>query len=242
MRHKRGDARGDGKVFLAYLKRGSKSYERWVQPRVLEQIKQKQKAYRQSRYEAYKKAKEGVGRPSIGARHPETGLLFITVTSTGKEVWGDQEMLDTYRRRQKERTRKCSKRRYKSAPPPTVCVGDRHPTRDGLFAILVNKVRVKYGTAEELRLAREATRQKSARYRKANRQKYLDKYRAAADFLKANPHLKRSRGDLDPITGKLFWSYSSCCLERWVTPGRFEELQRKAKERRMAKSQGRLSP
>ena len=236
--HKRGDVRADGKVFLGYARGRSKTYERWVEPHKLVELKQKQKAYRQSRYEAYKRSVEGRGRPAVGQLDPVTGLYFLTVSSTGKEMWGDKEALEEMRRRMSLRCRRHAKRKYEAAPLPTVCVGDRHPSRDGLYVIKVSKVQIKYGTAEELRLSREATREKSRRYRAKNRQRFLDKYRERKDFLDRNPHLKRSRGDIDPITGKLFWGYSSTCIERWVTREQFEELRTRTRERYRSERRG----
>jgi hypothetical protein len=42
------------------------------------------------------------------------------------------------------------------------------------------------------------------------------------EFLKQNPHMRRSRGDVDPMTGLIFFVYGSRGKEIWLTKEEFE--------------------
>jgi hypothetical protein len=235
----RGTVRADGKVFWAYKSRNGKKFECWVTPEQLKKWDEGRRRYVQAKRAEYLDQQSKLPpeeRNHFGKYNPENGLYFIKVGTNGKPMWGNLEKLQKYKKALIDNDAKYRKNLKDNLPPPSVCVGDKHPTDNNLYVIRIWSNKVYYGTLEKLNSRRqksvESGRLYSAKNREAIRTRALNKRKKLREFLAENPHLKFSRGDVDPITNQFFWGYSCIGKEVWLDQETFKNRRNTHNEKR----------
>lgn len=235
---KRKTVRQDGKMFWAYRYKKGKKIEVWLSPDVFERWDETRRKYTRKRYDEFvKKIKDGSQdkKYSRGKYDPETGLYFIRVSTCGKPVFGSIEELQKYINQNRKAKRKYYSRCSK-LNPPSVCVGDPHPTTEGLFVKRIYGNKVFYGTIEEAKKHLDSRRQSYKKYKQNNKAAIKERSKnirnARMEKIKMNPILKRRRGDIDPVLGKIFWEYNYLGNEIWLHREEFEKKHAKIKQDR----------
>lgn len=227
---RRGTVREDGKVFWAYKLRKNKKYEQWITREKFEQydgVRIKRYKLLKEKYQESQDKLPPDQRNFLGRCDPETGLYFIRLQTNGKPKFGTLEELENYKKNRRRLQRECYAKIKSITPPPSVCLGDKHPTDPNLVVVEIRSHKVKYGPIEKLQKRREKIKQSSVIYRQLNGKKIVDKYREIRQKKlqerKKNLNLKFRRGDIDPITKWKFWGYSALGNEIWIHPDEFVE-------------------
>jgi hypothetical protein len=225
---RRGTVREDGKVFWAYRKTKTRTGEIWVSRDTFLKYEASRIKYSQSKMMAYKKSQESLPpdeRNYLGKYNPENGLYFIRVYASGTPRYGTLEDLQNYKLKRRRQQRDCYKLNKTKIPASSVCLGDKHPNDPNLVVVEIRGHKVKYGPMQKLEKRRENIRLSGIEYRKIKGKKIVEKSREIRQkklqFLRENPHLKYSRGDLNPLTGWKFWGYSALGNEIWLHPDDF---------------------
>lgn len=221
-RIKRGTARADGKVLWRYVK-GEPKY---ISKSQYDKMEETRKAYVRmchARYKARQAAKPPTERNYIGKYDHHSGLYFIGITSSGKEMWGTKAKLEAYRNRLNLR-RKEFKERNKTNVAPTAKFGDPHPTKHNLFVILIVGSRIYYGSKKRIERIKES---RAISYRLRNL-KWQNKRR----MLLSGLAVRYRRGDRHPTLDLMFWEYTQYAKEKWLPPAEFAIRRQSEIERR----------
>lgn len=243
MHIKRNTERPDGKLFWGYKNKNGRRVEIWITKIQFEKRNNTRLNYIRKKHEEYKQKQLSLPveeRNYMGKYNPETGLYFIRVSTVAKEVWGSLEQLNHIRDLNKKATKKYYKK-CNSMNKPHVVPGDPHPTQDDLFVVRIMGGKVFYGTKEQYldkaRRARLIYKNYKQRHREKIKRRKKESKEKVFNFLKEHPHLRRSRGDIDPIYGKIFWQYNDCGKEIWMRPEEFVKKRNKANANRNLKRQ-----
>lgn len=234
MHIKRGTERSDGKVFWGYDYDSKDLKEVWITKIQFEKREMTRRSYLRKKIEDYKQKQLSLPKEErnyMGKYNPETGLYFIRVGSSGKEVWGTIEKLTHIRQLNKKARKKYHKKCY-SIEKPNLVAGDPHPFEKGLFVVRTVGGKVFYGTKEQYLSKSERLRKTYKKYKLNHREEIERRKKQAKEkfvnFFRENPHLKRRRGDVDPVLNKVFWQYSVAGKEIWMSPEAFKEKRDKA--------------
>ena len=238
MQIKRKTVRQDGKMFWAYRYKQGQKKEVWLSPDVFKKWDETRRKYARKQYDEFlKKYKNGSQDKKYcrGEHDPETGLYFIRVSTCGKPVWGSIEELQKYIGQNRKAKRKYYSR-CSSLNPPSVCVGDPHPTTAGLVVKRIYGHKVYYGTIEEAKKHTDSRKESYKKYKQKNKEAIKQRSKnirnARMEKIKMNPILKRRRGDIDPVLGKIFWEYNYLGNEIWIHKDDFEKKHAKIKQDR----------
>jgi hypothetical protein len=233
IRLKRGAVREDGKIFYAYRSCKRNSTAIWLSPESYKRVIDRDRARSKRLLQNYKEKQNSLPpeeRNYKGKFIPETGLYFAYVNTSGVPIYKNEAEYNKWLERRRSTHRRFHAR-CKQLPAPSCLLGDPHPTIPNLFVKRIYGHKVTYGTLEEAtraRLKRNESCKKHRDIHKERRKKRLQELRnARMNFLKENPHLRRSRGDIDPVLGQIFWGYSNMGNELWYDPARFAEKKAK---------------
>ncbi len=225
---RRGTVREDGRVFWAYRVRKGKRYEAWVTKESFAKFEATRKKYSQSGVKKYKEEQEKLPpeqRNYLGKYNPENGLYFIRIYMNGTPRYGTLEDVQNFKIKRKQQQKSNYYKSKAEIPPPSVCLGDPHPTDPNLVVVTIRGHNVKYGPIEKLQKRRERIRQAGIIYRKSKGNELVKKYKEIRHQklkkIKENPELKFRRGDVNPITNWKFWGYSALGNEVWLHPDEF---------------------
>jgi len=225
---KRRTVREDGKIFWGYKRYKKSKYPIWIRPETFAKWEEVRRAgaRRKNLRDKEKARKIYENPPKFGTFNPETGLFYLRKTADGIGRWGTRDEYEKLKERINKYKKAYVERCKLKYPVPEICPGDKHPTKEGLFVIRIIGHKPQYGTWQEYVNRKEKMLQIYKNYRKNNKEQIKEKRKsarqAAFDMLAQNPHLRRKRGDIDPIFKKLFWKYNGIGKEMWVTPEEFE--------------------
>lgn len=243
MRIKRKTERPDGKVFWAYAIKNGKRVEIWISRAQFEKRENTRRKYVRQKQQEYQKNQLSLPddqRNYIGKYNPENGLYFIRVSTVGKAVWGSLEQLNHLRNLNKKARKKYYIKCY-TMQKLAVVPGDPHPTQEGVFVVRIMGGKVFYGTKDQYLEKSKKLINNYKKYKSKNKEEIKRRKKECREkninFLKQHPHLKRSRGDIDPICRKIFWQYNEYGKEVWMRPEVFEKKRNKANANRNLKRQ-----
>lgn len=219
-----GTIREDGMVYW----RARKGIPIWITAEQYKKRIESQKKYVKLCAAEYKRrqlAKPPGERNYIGRYDEAKNLYFITVSSSGKEVWGTKEQLLRYRQKIARNRKRFTDRNF-TLPQTNLKFGDPHPTKPGLFVILLSGNKAYFGDKERFKKVRER-RLQAGRKRDV---KNIRKRREAA----SRTHSRHKRGFVHPTTHLVFWEYDKCYKEVWLKPDEFKVKWEQSKARRKA--------
>jgi hypothetical protein len=236
---KRGTVRKDGKIFWCYKIKNGTRFPCWLTPEQFKNWDAKRKEYslkKRAEYKAQQAALPPEERNYTGKQDPVTGLYFLQVLNNGKPQFGNLEQLKEFQLKVRLRSKKYHTKCRQQNPPPSVCIGDKHPTDANLCVIKIWGNKVYYGTWEKLQKRRESHRRKDQNYRDMNRER-LNQHRSAIkkkvmEVFKTNPELKMKRGYINPITKEIFWVYDAYGREVWLHIDEFNRRRNNACQKR----------
>lgn len=229
IKFRKGDVREDGRLFWAYEGKASLKRPIWLTPKSFAKMNETAKARNKRHLERYKEEQSKLPpeeRNYRGKFIPETGMYFAYVSTSGKAVYktADEYKAWVFRLR---KTCRAYHSRCKKLPAPSCVVGDRHPTDPNLYVKRIYGHKVFYGTFDEAQKSAKAAQDRNIKHKLKNRIQIKKRCKQLRDErLKHtidNPELRRKRGDIDPVLGKVFWEYSVCGFERWLSKEKFEE-------------------
>ncbi len=228
---RKGFVRDDGKIFWSYKSsKNKKKYQVWLTKEKFDQYESARITSYKRRIEKYKKNQEKLPieqRNFKGKYNPETGLYFICLHASGTPKFGTLAELEAYKLKRREQQRIAYEKRKSKIPPPNVCLGDKHPSIPDLVVVEIKNHKVKYGPVEKLQKRRERIKLLSTIYRQKKGKEIVEKYKQIRHEKqkqrKENPHLKFSRGDVNPLTKWKFWTYSALGNEVWLPPEEFDK-------------------
>ena len=211
--HKEGFQREDGKYYWLYNK--TKKKHIWLTKEQLERRKATRSAYRKACIEEYNKRqakKAPEDRNYFGKYSFAKNKYFISVSSSGKEVWYVKEKFLKFKM-QCQKNKRNFVERLKQFDGKHVKIGDVCPDNPSLFCIFKIGNKPYYGTAKKLKQWREA---RAMSYRKRNiknRKHRREKLRMLEKRLR--------RGDVHPENNMIFWEYNCKGKEIWLPSDEF---------------------
>jgi len=223
MKYKCGTRREDGMVFW---RRHKTKGDIWITEEQYKKRTSAEKAYRQRAYEEYKRRlakKKPDERPTFGQYCPRREKYYLGVSSTGKEEWVTKERLERHKIKSKRNKRKHVERLLK-LPKTGLKIGDQNPDNPKEYVVFFIGNKPYFGTLEHLKRVKEA---RAIAYRK--RDIKAKKIRAERLARLENRH---RRGDIDPITNKIFWDYDRIAKEIWLDPEIYHRKRQKDLEKR----------
>jgi hypothetical protein len=234
----RGTTRPDGKMFWAYRYRYGKKTEIWIKPEQYQRRENTRIAYARNRNNKMREKIQAVPleeRNHVGKYCPEKGLYFLRSYVSGNAVYGTLEELKAFRLKQKKRNRNYLDSCKERFPLPNLSFGDQHPNDPNLFVVAVRRNKLFFGTREQYESKRQRLNESYKKYKQKNREIIKIKNKKITEektkFLNENPHLKRFRGDIDPLFNKIFWGYSSIHNEVWLKPDVYHQRRLRANKR-----------
>jgi hypothetical protein len=237
IKFKKGDIREDGRLFWKYDGKVCLGRPIWLTPESFAKMENSVKSRNKRHLERYKEEQSKLPpeeRNYRGKFIPETGLYFAYVSTSGKAVYKTAEEYKAWIFKLRKTCRNYHSR-CKKLPPPSCVVGDRHPTNPNLYVRRIYGHKVFYGTYEEAQRCIKAAQERNIKHKLKNRIKIKERCNELRnERLKHtidNPELRRKRGDIDPVLGRVFWEYSHCGFERWVSKEKYDE---KIAKRRIA--------
>jgi chaperonin cofactor prefoldin len=218
---KRGTIREDGKVFWVYRK----GKEVWATKEQYEKRENTRKAYVRMCQQEYKKLqvkKLSHERNYVGKYDYSRNLYFMSISTSGKEVWGSKSQLEKYRKRLNDR-RKDMTQRLKEFQT-NLKFGDPNPNNPEEFVCFFIGKKPYFGSAKKLE---ERKKSRAISYRK------LDMFYKTKRMMVLQALNKRlRRGAINQENGLIFWEYSESGKEIWFVKEIFDERQEKEKIRR----------
>lgn len=249
MKIKRKTSRKDGKVFWGYKNKKGVRSEIWITLQQFEKREKTRRLYVRKNQEEFTQQQLMLPveeRWHVGKYNPENGLYFIRVGSNGKPTFGTKDKLDALRK-----INKISRKKYnqncKNLPLPSVCVGDQHPSNPSLYVKRIFGNKIFYDTfdrvQDKIRRLKLSYKNYKIRHKEEIKKRNLKAKEEKKKFFRENAHLKRSRGDIDPILGLIFWGYKDNGKEIWCTPEKFQAkrlqtIQKRRRQRQLRKEVG----
>ncbi len=228
MKYKAGQKREDGLVFWRYLKQKG---EIWITQEQFNRRSESAKEYKRkaaAHYYAQERAKRPEDRNYFGRYFPHIDKYFLKVSCSGKPVFGTKEQLEYERRRHAVYKKRFVEKNLK-LPKTGFKIGDRHPTKPGLYVVFFVGNKPYYDNAKKLEEVLESRRRAyQKRYIKCKkiRRERLDKL-----------DKKRKRGEIDKITGHVFWGYDRIAKEIWLDKDLYDKKHSAELARRKANRQ-----
>jgi len=218
---KRGTVREDGKVFWVYRK----GKEVWTTKEQYDKRENTRKAYVRMCQQEYKKLqvkKLSHERNYVGKYDYSRNLYFMSISTSGKEVWGTKFQLEKYRKRLNDRRKDMSERLKKLQND--LKFGDPNPNNPQEFVCFFIGKKPYFGSAKKLE---ERKKSRAISYRK------LDMFYKTKRMMVLQALNKRlRRGAINQENGLIFWEYSESGKEIWFVKEIFDERQEKEKIRR----------
>jgi len=218
-----GFIREDGMVYWRHRKNRG---DIWLTPEKFAAYQVKRKEYRDMCREAYYKRQAELPeneRNYFGRYDWKKNKYFIDISSSGKEVWVYKARYEKLKAKREEYRKKyCSK--MKSVPKTGLKMGDQNPDNPNEYVLWFTGNRPKFGTLEQLEIAKQGLK---AIYKKAHK-----KYRQIRNEKLRFMNNKLRRGHVHAETGMIFWEYNYRGEPRWLEPEKFAVKHQTDKERR----------
>jgi hypothetical protein len=209
MKPKCGTRREDGKVFWRLHKTKG---EIWISEEQYERRTAKEKEYRIRAYAEWKKMEQQKPpelRNYLGKYCPRRDRFYLGVSSSGKQMWVTRERLADYRRKSKRAKRKHIEKCL-AVPKTALKIGDPNPENPNEFVVYFTGNKPYFGDRNHLKRVLDS---RAMTYRK----RHIKSRKIRAERL-SRLEERRSRGEVDPETGLIFWEYNRIANEVWLQP------------------------
>lgn len=221
---RRGTVREDGKIYCRKLY----GKEIWLTKEQYEKREEQRKKYVKMCQNLYKKNRKQVRK--FGEYDPQKNLYFISISTSGKEVWRSKKFLEKRRENLKKRKKEYNER-CKKLETNTYKLFDQHPNDPNLFVI--NKVGNKcfYGDIKKVE-------EKKERLRVIRLKRYFKRKKRKQETLNGTERIKR--GTINQENNLIFFGYDSIGKQIWLSSEiynmkRNKELERRRKNRLLKK-------
>jgi hypothetical protein len=207
MKYKAGQKREDGLVFWRHT---NEKGDIWITQAQFDHRKESAREYKRKAaayYYALERAKKPEDRNYFGRYFPHIEKYFLKVSGSGKPIYGTKAEVEQLRRQHAIYKKKFVEKHQK-LPKTDLKIGDRHPTQPGLFVVYFIGNKPYFDSSDKLKEVLESRRRATKkRYYKSKkiRRERLDKL-----------DKRRKRGDVDNVTGLIFWAYNRIAKEIWL--------------------------